>query len=86
MHSHQEPKNSPNSHRSAHPREPQVGAGQANGPALFRFEWTICDTAYYVNLGRFSGGAGRCFDLGEGEGFYLPPRSGECTAREGEDE
>ncbi len=40
---HQESKNSQNSHRSARRREPQAGAGQANEPALLRFEWTICD-------------------------------------------
>ncbi len=28
---------------SARRREPQAGAGQANGSALLRFGWTICD-------------------------------------------
>ena len=47
---HQESKNSRNSHRSACRREPQAGAGPANGPAPPCFlgrQYPI--TAYYVN-------------------------------------
>ncbi len=43
MHSYQEPKSPRESHPSARRREPQAGAGQANGPALLRFGWAICD-------------------------------------------
>ena len=37
MHSYQEPKSPLESHPSARRREPQAGAGQANGPALVHF-------------------------------------------------
>ncbi len=43
MHSYQEPKSPRESHPSARRREPQAGAGQANGPALLHFGWTIFD-------------------------------------------
>ncbi len=43
MHSYQEPKSPRESHPSARRREPQAGAGQANGPALLRFGWKISD-------------------------------------------
>jgi len=43
MHSYQEPKSPRESHPSTRRREPQAGAGQANGPALLRFGWTISD-------------------------------------------
>jgi len=43
MHSYQEPKSPRESHPSARRREPQAGAGQANGPFLHRFGWTISD-------------------------------------------
>ncbi len=49
MHSYQEPKSPRESHPSARRREPQAGAGQANGPALLRFGWTISSKAYYGN-------------------------------------
>jgi len=43
MHSYQEPKSPRASHPSARRRRPQAGTGQANGPALLRFGWTIFD-------------------------------------------
>ncbi len=43
MHSYQEPKSPRESRPSARRREPQAGTGQANGPALLRFAWTITD-------------------------------------------
>jgi len=43
MHSYQEPKSPRECHPSARRREPQAGAGQANGPALLRLGWTISD-------------------------------------------
>jgi len=43
MHSYQEPKGPRESHSSARRREPQAGAGQANGPALLSFGWNLSD-------------------------------------------
>jgi len=43
MHSYQEPKSPWESHPSARRREPQAGAGQANGPALLRFGRILSD-------------------------------------------
>ncbi len=46
MHSYQEPKSPRESHPSARRQEPRTGAGQANGPALLRFGWTIFDNGH----------------------------------------
>ena len=58
MHSYQEPKSPRESHPSARRREPQAGAGQANGPVLLPF-WAdnIRLTAFMSTRGRFSGKA-----------------------------
>ncbi len=49
MHSYQEPKSPRESHPSARRREPQAGAGQANGPALLRLGGQYPITGYYDN-------------------------------------
>ncbi len=46
----QESKNSRNSYRSARRREPQAGAGQANGPAILRCGWTVSDKGLLCQL------------------------------------
>ena len=80
----QESKNSRNSHRSARRREPQAGAGQANGPAHLRFGWAISDNR---QLGQpevgFHAGLDTGSSRGDGNGFYISrlsldlPRGGE---------
>ena len=72
MHSYQEPNSPRESHPSARRREPQTGAGQANGPALLRFGWTIFDNGL---LCQSEVGSPAELDIGsrrgEGEGFYI---------------
>ncbi len=70
MYSYQEPKSPQESHPSAHLREPQAGAGHANGPALLRFGWTICNNGLFCQpVGGFQ------TDLSAGRGCYLLPNS-----------
>jgi len=66
-----ESKNSRNSHRSAHRRELQVGAGQANGPALLRLGGQYPITDYCVNLSAAGGSVVHLVVSGTGFGQLL---------------